>query len=114
MKYVVLLIFVSIFTYACSGDCLQCHPVLKKSIESKHHVILKRCIECHTSPAVGMSECGGDCFSCHSQNKLIKTSLKEHQNLASCKECHANKEDLLNFQEQMNSQPSLLDLMENK
>ena len=54
-----------------------------------------------------MSSCGGDCFSCHSQNKLIKTKLKEHQDLASCKACHVNTEDILKFDNKFG--PTLLE-----
>ena len=94
MKKLLLLITLTIYSYACSGNCMQCHPTLKKSIEKPHHVILKTCINCHTKVPEGMVSCGGDCFACHSQNKLIKSDRKEHQNLASCKECHINTEDL--------------------
>lgn len=93
-KFLFLLISLSIYTFACSGNCMQCHPSLEKSIQKPHHQILNSCIKCHTSAPQGMSECGGDCFACHSQNKLIKSDRKEHQNLASCKKCHINKEDL--------------------
>lgn len=93
-KFLFLLISLSIYTFACSGNCMQCHPVLEKSIKKQHHQILTSCIKCHTKPAAGMSECAGDCFACHSQNKLIKSDRVEHQNLSTCKECHINKEDL--------------------
>lgn len=113
MKYIILLISLSIFSYACSGDCLQCHPVLKKSIDKPHHKILTSCIKCHTTVPQGMTECGGDCFACHSQNKLIKSERIEHQNLASCKECHINKEDLFKSPGIDNSS-NMIDLLNGK
>ena len=57
--------------------------------------------------------CSGDCFSCHSQNKLIESNRFEHQNLATCKECHINKEDLFK-NPSMNGGSSLADLLNNK
>ncbi|MCP4970800.1 MAG: hypothetical protein GY932_09440 [Arcobacter sp.] len=113
MRYIFLFFLFNILIYACSGDCLQCHPTLEKSIEKNYHVILKKCVNCHTTLPEGMTECGGDCFNCHSQNKLSKTKLQEHQELSSCKNCHVNKEDILNFKE-INNESNLLDLMENK
>lgn len=116
MKYIfLLLITYTITSFACSGDCMQCHPVLQKSIEKEHHKILKTCINCHTKVPEGMVSCGGDCFSCHSQNKLIKSARAEHQNLASCKECHVNKEDILNFgKKSLNENDGLLEMMKSK
>ena len=60
-----------------------------------------------------MTQCGGDCFACHSQNNLIKSNRIEHQNLASCKEWHINKEDLFN-PPSMNNGSTLVDLLKNK
>ena len=71
-KSIVFFLFLSIYAYACSGDCMACHPILKESIDQKHHKILSSCIACHTKTPDTMTECGGDCFACHSQNKLIK------------------------------------------
>lgn len=113
MKFLLLITCFWIYSFACTGDCLQCHPVLEKSIEKPHHKILKKCVDCHTKVPEGMSECGGDCFACHSQNKLIKTELEEHKQLASCKECHINKEDFLQLKS-FDNNSNLLDLMENK
>ena len=97
LKIIIISLFFITFTYACSGDCLSCHPALKKSINNKYHKILKTCITCHNTLPEAMTTCGGDCFSCHSQNELIKSNLKEHQQLDSCKQCHINKEDILKF-----------------
>lgn len=113
MKSFLFLILIFSYSISCTGDCLQCHPVLKKSIEEPHHKILKSCIACHTKVPEGMTECGGDCFACHSQNDLIKTDLKEHKLLITCKECHINKEDLFETRG-IDNNSNLLDLMENK
>jgi len=99
------LLFVTIFTtaiFACSGDCTTCHPVLKKSINKSYHVVMKRCIACHKDNTGAISECGGDCFSCHSEQKLIKSPLKEHQAIKNCSSCHIDKENLLNFSDKKN------------
>ena len=90
------LIVVSSFLYACTGDCISCHPVLKKSINEPHHQILKSCISCHKDNAGPVNECGGDCFQCHPREKLIKSDRFEHQEIAKCKECHVDVKELLN------------------
>lgn len=113
MKSIFLVLFLSIFSYACSGNCMACHPVLEKSIKEKHHAILTTCIACHTKIPEGMTECGGDCFACHSQNTLTKSNKIEHQNLAGCKECHVNKEDLFNYQT-INDKSNLMNLLKDK
>ncbi len=102
--------------FACSGDCVSCHPVLKTSIEKPEHKILKSCIKCHTTLPEGMSSCGGDCFQCHSQNKLIKSnSVPQHRQLEACKKCHINKEDLFKtFDNQnINNSSNLMNLLNN-
>jgi len=113
MKFYLLIVLVATYCFSCTGNCIQCHPVLKKSIEKSHHKILKTCISCHTKVPEGMTECGGDCFECHSQNKLIKTNLAEHKQLVTCKECHINKEDIFELKG-LDNNSNLLDLMENK
>jgi len=111
VKYFVLLIFLIGLSYACSGDCMQCHPVLKKSIEEDHHKILKSCITCHTKTPTSMTQCGGDCFSCHSKQKLIKSNRFEHREIASCKKCHISEEDFLNS---VKDSSSLIDILNQK
>jgi hypothetical protein len=113
IKKIVLFFILSIYSFACSGNCMACHPILKESIKEKHHKVLTTCISCHTKTPNTMVECGGDCFSCHSQNKLIESNRIEHKNLATCKECHINKEDLFRTPS-MNSSSSLVDLLKNK
>ena len=111
MKSALLIILLSIYAFACSGDCMSCHPVLKESIKKPHHQILNSCIQCHTKVPEAMSECGGDCFACHSQNKLIKSDRKEHQNLSTCKECHISKEDLFKTPPSLDNNSNLLQLL---
>ena len=113
IKKLLILLFLSLYSYSCSGDCMSCHPVLKESIKEKHHQVLTTCIACHTKTPTTMVECGGDCFACHSQNKLIESNRIEHQNLASCKECHINKEDLFNYPA-INNNSTLMNLLKNK
>lgn len=113
IKKIILFLSFCLYSYACSGDCMSCHPVLKESIKEKYHQVLTTCIACHTKTPATMTECGGDCFTCHSQNKLIESNRIEHQNLASCKECHINKEDLFK-NSSLNNGSSLMDLLKNK
>lgn len=113
MKIVLLFIFLTLYSFACSGDCMACHPVLKESIKEKHHQVLITCIACHTKTPTTMVECGGDCFACHSQNKLIDSNRIEHQNLSTCKSCHINKEDLFNSPS-LNNNSSLMNLLKSK
>ncbi len=111
MKSILLLIMFSIYAFACSGDCMSCHPVLKESIKKPHHVILNSCIKCHTTVPEGMTECGGDCFQCHSQNKLIKSDRKEHQSLGTCKKCHISTEDLFKSIPSLDNNSDMLKLL---
>lgn len=113
MKIVLFLISFFFYSFACSGDCMACHPGLKNSINEEHHKILVSCIACHTKTPDTMVECGGDCFTCHSQNKLIQSNRIEHQNLSSCKTCHINKEDLFK-NSTFNQGSTLTDLLKNK
>jgi hypothetical protein len=76
------------FSYACSGDCLSCHPALAKNILSdERHSPMLTCKACHMNEEAGMSECGKDCFECHDIAKIDKT-VKEHDVIESCRECH--------------------------
>jgi hypothetical protein len=101
------LLFISTL-FACSGNCLLCHPILEKSIEKKHHKVLKTCINCHTKLPEGMTQCGGDCFDCHSQKKLAQSEQFEHQQIKTCKQCHVNKRELLKM---MDSSSDLIDIL---
>ena len=113
IKKILVFFTFCIYSYACSGNCMACHPVLKESIKEKHHAVLTSCISCHTKTPATMTQCGGDCFACHSQNKLIDSNRIEHQNLSTCKSCHINKEDLFN-PPSLNNNSTLMNLLKNK
>ncbi len=80
--------------FACSGDCIKCHPVLKKSLDKDYHAVIKRCIECHENSSTGTSECGRDCFECHSRKKLERSALPEHRAVKNCSKCHIDRESI--------------------
>jgi hypothetical protein len=71
----------------CAGDCFTCHENLK---DSKEHMSLKACINCH-DPAKNISisattsdGCGDNCFDCH--ESWPKDGY--HAPLDTCKDCH--------------------------
>lgn len=88
-------IIITNFAYACTGDCIACHPVLKKSIEESHHRILKSCIECHKNNTGNTGSCGKDCFDCHDKQKLIASSLPEHRAIKNCSKCHIDRLNII-------------------
>ena len=80
----------SIAYAGCAGDCMTCHPVLENS---KDHLALKTCIQCHTPSSQqklfefgggSAQECGNDCFQCH--NNWPQDG--NHAPLNSCQDCH--------------------------
>lgn len=90
-----VLTFAAVIVFACSSDCLECHPKLKKLEYDKNnkyykeHHFLITCTKCHPNhSAKAMSECGADCFDCHSREKLINTPIPQHQKLKTCTKCH--------------------------
>lgn len=110
-KILLILAFCLSFAYACTGDCISCHPVLKESINKPHHIILKTCIECHKDNAGPVNECGGDCFDCHPRQKLINSDRKEHQEIAKCKECHVDSKNLLAPKKELNNSNDLINIL---
>lgn len=95
-KYFALLTLLIYTAFACSGDCMSCHPKLEKTIQFdlKHKPMLT-CVKCHSPDSNKMAECGSDCFSCHSQAKLDKNNIKEHIIIRECRDCHMKmKNDL--------------------
>jgi uncharacterized membrane protein len=81
-------IFFALGAWACSGDCLSCHPTLAKNILSdERHKPMLTCKKCHMNEEAGMSECGKDCFACHAIEKIDK-SVTEHQVIEKCRNCH--------------------------
>ena len=93
------LIFILIFTleiFACTGDCLTCHPNLVPTIEEdKRHKPMLTCINCHSPKPNAMADCGSDCFSCHPISKINGLGIKEHEVIQECRDCHVKmKEEL--------------------
>ena len=96
---------------ACSGDCLSCHPTLSKNIlsDSRHKPMLT-CIACHKNEESGISECGKDCFACHDVNKIDK-SVKEHDVIKDCRNCHLKMPVSLELKEESSSDSSMYKLL---
>lgn len=96
MKYILFLILFSVFLFACTGDCLSCHPKLVKTIDTdERHKPMLTCINCHSADPNKMADCGADCFACHSMKKIYAAKVKEHNVIQSCRECHMNADDKL-------------------
>jgi len=84
-----LLLTISTSLFACTGDCLTCHPALLPTINSdERHKPMLTCIACHSADPNSMAECGSDCFSCHSVEKIEKANVKEHMVIRGCRDCH--------------------------
>lgn len=116
MKSVLMFITFGIFAYlyACSGDCLSCHPILKKDIlQDLRHKPMLGCISCHKDNT-RMSECGEDCFSCHEIKKIESSGVIEHKVIRECRDCHIKVDEvmILPLPEQ-SSVPTLMDLLQN-
>lgn len=86
-KLIVLFVMVGAL-FACSGDCLSCHPALEATIlTDERHKPMLTCITCHRSESSGLSACGKDCFECHPIEK-INPDVKEHEVIKLCADCH--------------------------
>lgn len=87
-----ILLFILAFTlggYACTGDCLTCHPNLVPTIEEdKRHKPMLDCINCHSPEPNKMADCGADCFACHPISKINGLGIKEHNVIQECRDCH--------------------------
>jgi len=89
-KIIVFIILLHQWLWACSGDCLSCHPALAENIlTDERHKPMLTCKACHLNEEAGMSECGKDCFACHDIKKIDK-SVKEHDVIQGCRDCHMN------------------------
>jgi hypothetical protein len=84
-----LVVLLGIFGWACSSDCVSCHPGLDIKNDERH-TPLAQCVVCHPPESLessaSMSGCGTDCFKCHDANKLKITA--EHTAIAQCIGCH--------------------------
>lgn len=86
--FIALLLFVSAL-FACTGDCLTCHPKLVPTInEDLRHKPMLLCINCHGADPNSMAECGSDCFGCHPVEKIDKAGVREHDVIRGCRDCH--------------------------
>jgi len=97
-KLLLMIVLLNLSLFACTGDCLTCHPALKANIltDTRHKPMLT-CIKCHSANPSSMAECGNDCFACHPMEK-INNGVKEHEVIQGCKDCHTQmKKELLDI-----------------
>lgn len=97
-KTVFSLLLLTFSLFACTGDCLTCHPALQENIltDQRHNPMLT-CINCHSANLDAMGDCGNDCFACHPMEK-INNGVKEHEVIQGCKDCHTQmKQELLDI-----------------
>ena len=88
MIKIIMVSLLSALSWACSGDCLSCHPGLAANILSdERHKPMLTCKACHMNEEAGMSECGKDCFACHPIEKIDK-SVAQHLVIEKCRNCH--------------------------
>ncbi|QOY51515.1 hypothetical protein [Candidatus Sulfurimonas baltica] len=99
MKYLVLMAFLTLSVFACTGDCLTCHPNLVPTInEDLRHKPMLTCINCHSADPNKMADCGADCFACHPMSKINASNVREHDVIQGCRDCHVGeKEKLFDF-----------------
>ena len=95
MKFVIFLLLLSSLSFSCGGSCIEGHPKLQPHIQDNEHQVLNQCVTCHDKPSQN-GACGQDCFSCHDKIKLYAdASVKEHQAIKACYECHKDNSDLI-------------------
>ena len=96
MKYLTSILFFTFSLFACTGDCLTCHPKLVPTINvDVRHMPMLTCIKCHSAEPNTMAECGDDCFSCHPMSKINKPDIREHDVIQSCVDCHVGQKEKL-------------------
>jgi len=96
MKYIWLLLLFKLSVFACTGDCLTCHPKLLPTInEDLRHKPMLTCINCHSADPNSMAECGSDCFACHPMSKINKANVTEHNVIQKCRDCHVGEKEKL-------------------
>lgn len=89
MKTLLFLAMITTGLFACTGDCLTCHPSLVATIDTdERHKPMRTCITCHSPEASAMAECGSDCFACHPMSKINGLGIKEHEVIQGCRDCH--------------------------
>ncbi len=96
MRYLLVVTFFTLSLFACTGDCLTCHPKLVPTInEDLRHKPMLTCIKCHSAEPNSMAECGDDCFSCHPMSKINAANVREHDVIQSCVDCHVKANEML-------------------
>jgi len=96
MKLVSLLLTLHIVLFACTGDCLTCHPNLVPKIDTdERHKPMLTCINCHSANPNSMADCGSDCFACHPISKINGLGVKEHEVIQGCRDCHVKMKEAL-------------------
>ena len=96
MKHIIILIFLTISAFACTGDCMTCHPKLVPTInEDLRHKPMLTCINCHSAETSSLAECGDECFKCHPMSKIKKANVREHDVIQSCVDCHVKATEKL-------------------
>jgi len=98
MKTIVFLSLSGFFfsLFACTGDCLTCHPKLVPTIEQDpRHKPMLTCINCHGADPNAMAECGSECFECHPVDKIEKAGVKEHEVIRGCRDCHVKIKEMV-------------------
>lgn len=114
MKIILTLFFISTYIFACTGDCMTCHPSLAKNIQNdERHKSMLGCVKCHAPNPESMAECGSDCYSCHPVIKMESTGIKEHMVIRKCRDCHMKMKVDLNIATPtgQSSMPSLRDFL---
>ena len=98
MKPLIIILFTVLGAFACTGDCLTCHPNLVPTInEDLRHKPMLTCINCHSADPNSMAECGSDCFACHPMEKINNANVREHDVIQKCRDCHVGlTEELMN------------------
>lgn len=96
MKFLAMLSFITATLFACTGDCMTCHPALIPTIhEDARHKPMLGCVKCHIPNPDSMSECGKDCFKCHTQDKIDRPNVREHDVIRNCRDCHTKMQEEL-------------------
>ena len=94
MKYLVAMALFTFSLFACTGDCLTCHPKLVPTInEDLRHKPMLTCINCHSANPEKMGDCGADCFACHSMTKINAANVREHDVIQGCRDCHVGADE---------------------
>ncbi len=96
MKYILIFIVFTLSIFACTGDCMSCHPKLVPTIhEDLRHKPMLTCIECHSADPNKMADCGADCFACHPMSKINAANVGQHDVIQECRDCHIGMKEKL-------------------